>query len=80
VRRRGQIIPEVCNAAIAGFGELTDEADIAFWTGILGEIDHLNKRLIVSNLNIIVASFFLTQFLTSLLWVMKKYSSNPSCR
>jgi MFS family permease len=35
---------------VKGFGELTDEADIAFWTGIL------------------VASFFLTQFLTSLLW------------
>jgi hypothetical protein len=35
---------------VKGFGELADEADIAFWTGVL------------------VASFFLTQFLTSLLW------------
>ncbi|EGO03767.1 hypothetical protein SERLA73DRAFT_102048 [Serpula lacrymans var. lacrymans S7.3] len=35
---------------VKGFGEFHDEADIAFWTGIL------------------VATFFLTQFLTSLLW------------
>ncbi|KIK56864.1 hypothetical protein GYMLUDRAFT_46768 [Collybiopsis luxurians FD-317 M1] len=35
---------------VKGFGKLTDEAEIAFWTGIL------------------VATFFLTQFLTSLLW------------
>ncbi|THH18720.1 hypothetical protein EW146_g2307 [Bondarzewia mesenterica] len=35
---------------VEGFGELHDEADVGFWTGI------------------IVASFFLTQFLTSLLW------------
>ena len=33
--------PRNCNAVILGFGELTDEADIAFWTGILGEIDQL---------------------------------------
>jgi MFS family permease len=35
---------------VKGFGELHDEADVAFWTGI------------------IVSMFFLTQFLTSLLW------------
>ncbi|KAJ3781028.1 hypothetical protein GGU10DRAFT_379962 [Lentinula aff. detonsa] len=35
---------------VKGFGKITDEAEIAFWTGIL------------------VATFFLTQFLTSLLW------------
>lgn len=35
---------------VKGFGESTDEAEVAFWTGIL------------------VAAFFLTQFLTSLLW------------
>ncbi|KAJ3887384.1 hypothetical protein GG344DRAFT_55793 [Lentinula edodes] len=35
---------------ISGFGKITDEAEIAFWTGVL------------------VATFFLTQFLTSLLW------------
>ncbi|KAF9530140.1 hypothetical protein CPB83DRAFT_851026 [Crepidotus variabilis] len=35
---------------VKGFGEFSDEAEVAFWTGIL------------------VATFFLTQFLTSLLW------------
>ncbi|KAF9262333.1 major facilitator superfamily MFS-1 [Marasmius fiardii PR-910] len=35
---------------VKGFGKITDEAEIAFWTGIL------------------VSTFFLTQFLTSLLW------------
>lgn len=35
---------------VKGFGVLTDEAEIAFWTGVL------------------VSTFFLTQFLTSLLW------------
>ncbi|TFK67854.1 major facilitator superfamily MFS-1 [Pluteus cervinus] len=35
---------------VKGFGEFKDEAEIAFWTGIL------------------VSAFFLTQFLTSLLW------------
>ncbi|KAF9067469.1 hypothetical protein BDP27DRAFT_1267432 [Rhodocollybia butyracea] len=35
---------------VKGFGTITDEAEIAFWTGIL------------------VSTFFLTQFLTSLLW------------
>ncbi|GAW09029.1 major facilitator superfamily MFS-1 [Lentinula edodes] len=35
---------------VKGFGKITDEAEIAFWTGVL------------------VATFFLTQFLTSLLW------------
>ncbi|KAL4079551.1 hypothetical protein J3A83DRAFT_4210583 [Scleroderma citrinum] len=35
---------------VKGFGEFEDEADIAFYTGVL------------------VAAFFLTQFLTSLLW------------
>ncbi|KAF5390805.1 hypothetical protein D9757_004422 [Collybiopsis confluens] len=35
---------------VKGFGTITDEAEVAFWTGIL------------------VATFFLTQFLTSLLW------------
>ncbi|KAJ8081544.1 hypothetical protein PM082_007389 [Marasmius tenuissimus] len=35
---------------VKGFGELTDEAEVALWTGIL------------------VSTFFLTQFLTSLLW------------
>ncbi|KAG2154186.1 uncharacterized protein EDB93DRAFT_1133165 [Suillus bovinus] len=35
---------------VKGFGEINDEAQIAFWTGIL------------------VSAFFLTQFLTSLLW------------
>jgi MFS family permease len=35
---------------VKGFGEISDEAQIAFWTGIL------------------VSAFFLTQFLTSLLW------------
>ncbi|KDR80263.1 hypothetical protein GALMADRAFT_242597 [Galerina marginata CBS 339.88] len=35
---------------VKGFGEFKDEAEVAFWTGIL------------------VATFFLTQFLTSLLW------------
>ncbi|KAG2059734.1 hypothetical protein BDR06DRAFT_905245 [Suillus hirtellus] len=35
---------------VKGFGEFNDEAQIAFWTGIL------------------VSAFFLTQFLTSLLW------------
>ncbi|KAJ3825505.1 hypothetical protein F5880DRAFT_1552169 [Lentinula raphanica] len=35
---------------VKGFGKITDEAEVAFWTGIL------------------VATFFLTQFLTSLLW------------
>ncbi|KAF8889625.1 hypothetical protein BD779DRAFT_322787 [Infundibulicybe gibba] len=35
---------------VKGFGEVTDEAGVAFWTGIL------------------VSTFFMTQFLTSLLW------------
>lgn len=35
---------------VKGFGELSDEAEVALWTGI------------------IVSTFFLTQFLTSLLW------------
>ncbi|KAL0571190.1 hypothetical protein V5O48_010770 [Marasmius crinis-equi] len=35
---------------VKGFGKLTDEAEVAYWTGIL------------------VATFFLTQFVTSLLW------------
>ncbi|KII87638.1 hypothetical protein PLICRDRAFT_42144 [Plicaturopsis crispa FD-325 SS-3] len=35
---------------VKGFGEITDKAEIAFWTGTL------------------VSTFFLTQFLTSLLW------------
>lgn len=35
---------------VKGFGEFTDDSDIAFWTGIL------------------VATFFLTQFLTAILW------------
>ncbi|KAG1753532.1 major facilitator superfamily domain-containing protein [Suillus paluster] len=35
---------------VKGFGEISDEGQIAFWTGIL------------------VSAFFLTQFLTSLLW------------
>ncbi|KAJ3514284.1 hypothetical protein NLJ89_g2460 [Agrocybe chaxingu] len=35
---------------VKGFGGFADEAEVAFWTGIL------------------VATFFLTQFLTSLLW------------
>ncbi|KAJ7439351.1 hypothetical protein FB451DRAFT_1151677 [Mycena latifolia] len=35
---------------VKGFGEFTDDADIAFWTGIL------------------VSTFFLTQFLTAILW------------
>lgn len=42
---------------VRSFGELQDEAQVAFWTGV------------------IVSSFFLTQFLTSLLWatVAEKY-------
>jgi hypothetical protein len=43
---------------VKGFGSITDEADIAFWTGIL------------------VATFFLTQFLTSLLWVSHLIAHN----
>ncbi|KAF8155795.1 hypothetical protein B0H34DRAFT_509817 [Crassisporium funariophilum] len=35
---------------VKGFGEFKDEAEVAFWTGIL------------------VSTFFLTQFITSLLW------------
>ncbi|KAF9010033.1 hypothetical protein BDQ17DRAFT_1273732 [Cyathus striatus] len=35
---------------VKGFGEFENEADVAFWTGIL------------------VSTFFLTQFLTSILW------------
>ncbi|KAJ6470651.1 hypothetical protein C8R47DRAFT_757411 [Mycena vitilis] len=35
---------------VKGFGEFTDDSDIAFWTGIL------------------VSTFFLTQFLTAILW------------
>ncbi|KIM47000.1 hypothetical protein M413DRAFT_440546 [Hebeloma cylindrosporum] len=35
---------------VKGFGEFKDEAEVAFWTGIL------------------VSTFFLTQFVTSLLW------------
>ncbi|KAJ7108561.1 hypothetical protein C8R44DRAFT_884628 [Mycena epipterygia] len=35
---------------VKGFGEWTDDAEIAFWTGIL------------------VSTFFLTQFLTAILW------------
>jgi MFS family permease len=35
---------------VRGFGEFKDEAEVAFWTGIL------------------VSTFFLTQFVTSLLW------------
>ncbi|RDB29876.1 hypothetical protein Hypma_013955 [Hypsizygus marmoreus] len=35
---------------VKGFGEVTEEAEVAFWTGIL------------------VSTFFLTQFVTSLLW------------
>jgi hypothetical protein len=33
----------VCNGRFAGFGEFTDEADIAFWTGILGERETSNN-------------------------------------
>ncbi|KIK56866.1 hypothetical protein GYMLUDRAFT_247409 [Collybiopsis luxurians FD-317 M1] len=42
----------ICPFSHREFGKLTDEAEIAFWTGIL------------------VAIFFLTQFLTSLLWAI----------
>ncbi|KAJ7598924.1 hypothetical protein C8J56DRAFT_1157982 [Mycena floridula] len=35
---------------VKGFGKLNDEAEVAFWTGVL------------------VSTFFMTQFLTSLLW------------
>ncbi|KAH7912166.1 hypothetical protein BJ138DRAFT_1061588 [Hygrophoropsis aurantiaca] len=46
---------------VKGFGEFQDEADIAFYTGIL------------------VAAFFLTQFLTSLLWatVAERHGQRP---
>ena len=32
-----------CNIRIPGFGELTDEADIAFWTGILGKHQRVDE-------------------------------------
>ncbi|PPQ77975.1 hypothetical protein CVT25_015442 [Psilocybe cyanescens] len=38
------------NRALLGLGDFADEAEVAFWTGIL------------------VSTFFLTQFVTSLLW------------
>ncbi|KAG7094682.1 hypothetical protein E1B28_005502 [Marasmius oreades] len=53
---KGELALKPCSSGLesllstSGFGKITDEAEIAFWTGIL------------------VATFFLTQFLTSLLW------------
>lgn len=44
---------------VKGFGEVNDEAQIAFWTGIL------------------VSAFFLTQFLTSLLWATAAEKHGP---
>ena len=57
----------------AGFGEFKDEAEVAFWTGTLGtsfiySIDGGNSSCSL------VSTFFLTQFLTSLLWV--RHSAN----
>ncbi len=52
---------------ITGFGKFEDEAEIAFWTGVLGMHPQLRPR-IHSYLQT-VSTFFLTQFLTSLLWV-----------
>ena len=50
-----------------GFGEFKDEADVAFWIGILGEV---HRCCILSVLiSSISFNFPLTQFLTSLLWV-----------
>lgn len=54
---------------MSGFGKITDEAEIAFWTGVLGAPP---IRSILSSFKLKyyqVATFFLTQFLTSLLWV-----------
>jgi hypothetical protein len=40
-----QLVLAGCNIRNAGFGELTDEADIAFWTGILGKYELTNDWL-----------------------------------
>jgi hypothetical protein len=51
-----------------GFGFL-EEADAAFWTGILGK-GYLTVPSSADFENpLVVAMFFLSQFLTSLLWV-----------
>jgi len=48
---------------------MSDDSEVAFWTGILGQ-KFLSIFRSTSNLTIyIVSMFFLTQFLTSLLWV-----------
>lgn len=58
--------PELLN--VPGFNEFQEESDIAFYTGILGwpgALSFLDIHLPRPP----VAAFFLTQFLTSLLWV-----------
>jgi len=53
---------------LKGFGEFKDEAEVAFWTGILGVfIQYCHFR--THSEPLLVSTFFLTQFVTSLLWV-----------
>lgn len=54
--------------AASDFGEFKDEAEVAFWTGTLGAsfISCIGGR---NSCCPLVSTFFLTQFLTSLLWV-----------
>ena len=51
-----------------GFDQFENEADVGYWTGILGAC-YAALPLHSIDLRMIVSTFFLTQFLTSLLWV-----------
>lgn len=52
-----------------GFNQFDDEAKVGQWTGILGEIPHRLGLYMPNTFS--VSTFFLTQFLTSLLWVRR---------
>ncbi|KAK7444784.1 hypothetical protein VKT23_015101 [Stygiomarasmius scandens] len=57
---------------LPGFGVFQEDSEAAFWTGILGTLsDTYLKKLSVSDQGqLLVATFFLTQFLTSLAWAI----------
>ena len=56
---------------MSGFDQFDNEADVGKWTGILGPLGFLASILRLSDCMPSVSTFFLTQFLTSLLWVRR---------
>jgi hypothetical protein len=67
VRRGVYFLPKIYLNPLAGFGEFPDEAEAAYMTGVLGMFHRgLPDQALIT---ITVSMFFLTQFLTSLLWV-----------